>query len=234
MITWEPWQYRDPSVGNPENQPDFALSVILTGRYDDYIRNWAADLKTMPCDKIFFRPMHEMNGNWYPWCGTVNGNRPEEYAAVWRHIRSIFREAGNDKLTWVWSPYAHSVPEATGSEVDVYYPGDGEVDWLGLDGYNWGSTRSWSQWQRFENIFETGYGRLDKLGPGKPLMIAETACAEEGGDKGQWIAETWETLSRRFPRIRAVVWFNINKECDWRISSSYASEESFKTNWCLR
>jgi beta-mannanase len=231
MITWEPWRYHDPSeAGRPENQPDFSLSAILDGKYDDYIRNWAIDLKNMPC-QVFFRPMHEMNGNWYPWSGTVNGNRPEEYKRAWRHIRSIFREVRNERLAWVWSPYTHSVPDEAGNELSLYYPGDRDVDWLGLDGYNWGNSRSWSRWQSFLDIFEKGYECLAKLAPGKPLMIAETGCTEEGGDKGNWIAETWETLKDRFPRIKALIWFNINKECDWRVDSSPESANSFKKNW---
>ena len=231
MLTWEPWRYHDSAdAGKPEDQPDFSLYEILKGRCDAYIRRWAADLAALR-NPILFRPMHEMNGNWYPWCGTVNGNRPEAYVETWRYIRSIFRAEGNDRLIWVWSPYAHSVPDEASNEMGLYYPGDGEVDWLGLDGYNWGDSRPWSRWQSFEEIFHKGYDCLVNLAPEKPIMIAETGCAEEGGDKGMWIAEAAENLIGRFPRIKAVVWFNTNKECDWRIDSSPASADAFRNKW---
>jgi len=226
MITWEPWQWPQEDA-RPEDQPDFSLSEILKGKYDDYIRSWARDLKQIS-GPIFFRPMHEMNGNWYPWCGKVNGNRPEEYIETWRYIRSIFREAQNCQLIWVWSPYAHSVPKESDNEVWRYFPGDGEVDWLALDGYNWGENRKWSTWQSFEEIFEEGYRTLNQLSPGKPFMIAETGCAEEGGSKERWIEEAFSALKNTFPKIKSLVWFNISKECDWRIESSLRSLEAFR------
>ncbi len=214
----------------PENQKDYSLSVLLSGRYDAYIRQWALDLKQLSAP-IFLRPMHEMNGNWYPWCGTANGNRPEDYVAAWRHIRSIFREVGCDKVMWVWSPYSESVPNDAGNAFARYFPGEEEVDCLALDGYNWGSTREWSRWQTFEEVFADGYERLMSLAPGQPLMIAEAGCAEQGGNKGLWIQNAADTLKNRFTRVKALVWFEIDKECDWRIESSRESLISFNTHF---
>jgi beta-mannanase len=231
MITWEPWRPQMlPQYDRPADQPAFSLSAILSGRYDDYIRKWALDLKEIQ-NPIFFRPMHEMNGNWYPWCGNINGNKPAEYIETWRYIRSIFREVKNDRLTWVWSPYVHSVPEEPGNEMGQCFPGIHEVDWLGLDGYNWGTSREWSTWQSFQEIFQNGYDRLMQLAPGKSFMIAEAGCSEEGGDKGKWVEEAFEVLRNRFFRVKALVWFNVDKECDWRIESSPGSANSFKKNW---
>ena len=231
MITWEPWRPHQLSDGaRPEDQPDFSLLSILGGKYDDYILNWAHDLKQLSAP-IFFRPMHEMNGNWYPWCGTANGNKASDYIETWRYMRSIFCKSQNDKLIWVWSPYIHSVPDEPDNDICHYFPGIQEVDWLGLDGYNWGNSREWSRWQRFEEIFENGYDQLTQLAPDKPFMIAEVGCAEEGGDKSQWIEEAFEALRNRFARINAMVWFNIKKECDWRIESSHDSLYSFKKSW---
>jgi beta-mannanase len=227
MITWEPWQL--PGSGRPEDQPEFSLSSILSGKYDDYIWNWALDLKKLRAP-IFFRPMHEMNGNWYPWCGSVNGNKPKECVDAWCHIRSIFRRANNDRLVWVWSPYARSVPDEPDNEIRHHFPGTEEVDWVGLDGYNWGTNKEWSGWQSFRDVFEDGYRRVAQLAPDKPFMIAEVGCAEEGGSKPRWIREAFEALRGRFSRIKIMVWFNINKECDWRIESSQESVTSFRTH----
>ncbi len=231
LITWEPW-YRPqelPGTTRPEDQPDFSLSEILGGRYDDYIWNWALDLKQIS-SSIFFRLMHEMNGNWYPWCGSVNRNKPEEFVEVWCYIKSIFDKIGNDQLIWVWSPYVHSVPNESGNEIWRYYPGLKEVDWVALDGYNWGNTQEWSRWQSFEEIFGNGYDHLTQLAPEKPFMLAEVGCAEEGGDKAKWIKETFRILGDRFPKIKALIWFNVKKECDWRIESSFRSLRTFREN----
>jgi beta-mannanase len=232
MITWEPWQWPQEDA-RPEDQPDYSLSEILKGKYDDYIRSWARDLKQIS-GPIFFRPMHEMNGNWYPWCGGVSGNQPEEYIEAWCYIRSIFNEARNDQLMWVWSPYAHSVPSEPGNELRRYYPGTKEVDWLALDGYNWGNTQTWSNWLGFKEIFEEAYEQLASLAPEKPMMIAEVGCAEEGGNKGDWIEEAFQILKDKFSKINALIWFNTKKECNWRIESSPQSLKAFRKsvkNW---
>ena len=235
MVTWEPWRWPEelPAGIPPEDQPDFSLSAILNGEYDDYIWNWAIDLKRIS-GPLFLRPMHEMNGNWYPWCGTVNGNRPKEYIEVWSYIRSIFTEAKNDHLIWIWSPYVHSVPDEPGNEIWRYYPGSKELDWLALDGYNWGKTQGWSKWRRFNEVFGEAYEKLVSLSPERPMMIAEVGCAEEGGDKGEWIGEAFRVLGDTFSKIKALIWFNIKKECDWRIESSPQSLKAFRKsikNW---
>ena len=235
LITWEPWRWPHelPEGVCREDQPEFSLAMILNGKYDDYLWNWAHDLKQIS-GPIFFRPMHEMNGNWYPWCGGVNGNRPEEYIEAWCYIRSIFSKTINDHLIWVWSPYVHSVPAESDNEIWRYYPGLKEVDWVALDGYNWGNTQTWSNWLGFKEIFEEAYEQLASLAPEKPMMIAEVGCAEEGGNKGDWIEEAFQILKESFPKIEALVWFNIKKECDWRIESSLQSFRAFRkglTDW---
>jgi hypothetical protein len=60
-------------------------------------------------------------------------------------------------------------------------------------------------------------------------MIAETASTEVGGDKRAWIRQGFLTdLPTRFSKVQAVVWFNENKETDWRVNSSASSLEAYK------
>jgi hypothetical protein len=73
----------------------------------------------------------------------------------------------------------------------------------------------------FENIYPLLAAKK------KPILIGEMASAEAGGDKGKWIDEIVPTLRAKYPLIKGVVWFDINKEADWRISSSAASEASY-------
>ena len=61
----------------------------------------------------------------------------------------------------------------------------------------------------------------------KPIIIGEMSSAGTGGDKGKWIDEIIPTLQTSFPLIKCVIWFDINKEADWRISSSAESEAAF-------
>ena len=62
----------------------------------------------------------------------------------------------------------------------------------------------------------------------KPILIGEMASAQAGpGDKAKWIDDIIPALRARFPLIEGIIWFDVNKERDWRISSSPASEASF-------
>lgn len=107
------------------------------------------------------------------------------------------------------------------------YPGDAYVDWMGLDGYNWGIVQTTSTWQTFPAIASRIYSGL--AAKGKPIMIPETASAELGGDKAAWIGAMLPALESTFPAIKALLWFEMNKETDWRIESSAGAQSVFTT-----
>lgn len=172
---------------------------------------------------MFLRWGAEMNGNWYAWSGTKVGNDPTVFVAAWRHIHDIFTAVGVHNAAWVWAPNADSHPGGT----DVtswnswrnYYPGDAYVDWVGIDGYNWGATDSW---QSFGQVVGPVYA--DYAGR-KPIMIAETGSLESGGNKAAWLAEAavWIKAHRS---VMAFVYFDTNQSSsglDWRVDSSAAS-----------
>jgi hypothetical protein len=51
-------------------------------------------------------------------------------------------------------------------------------------------------------------------------MVAETASAEHGGDKATWMSHSRAAIKSRFPQLGAVIWFQDDKETDWRVDSS--------------
>jgi hypothetical protein len=72
----------------------------------------------------------------------------------------------------------------------------------------------------FDEVFGPTYEQLRASDPHKPIMIGETASTEAGGDKAAWITDAWARLTEDYPQIRAITWFNVNKETDWRMNSS--------------
>jgi beta-mannanase len=231
LLTWEPWILPPPGVdpgGWPVNRP-FALARIADGAFDDYVRGWAEALREVG-GPVYLRPMHEMNGDWYPWCGTTNGNAPRDFVRAWRHLHAVFTAAGANNVRWVWCPYVVSVPDRPDNSISAYFPGDQSVDWVGLDGYNWGASRPASCWQRFAEVFDRAYRVVTRLSA-RPVLLAEVGCAEAGGSKAAWLRDARDVLGRSFPRVRAVVWFNVAKECDWRVESSTASLRAFRDAW---
>jgi hypothetical protein len=203
LISWEP------------HHIDFAR--IADGSLDATIIARAKGSKALG-KKFFLDFAAEMNGD-EAW----SGNNAPLYVSAYRHIHDLFVAAGANNVVWAWCPNVTDTPGGNRTTMD-YYPGDAYVDWTGVDGYNWGTTNG-NGWQTFQQVFQDIYPLL--AAKKKPILIGEMASTEAGGDKAKWIDEIIPTLRTRFPLIKGLVWFDINKETDWRISSSLASEASF-------
>jgi hypothetical protein len=214
LVTWEPW------VAGGAIQPDYTLAAIAGGNFDAYISKWGTDLAAWG-KPVMLRFAHEMNGDWYPWCGTINGNQPADYIRAWQHVHRLITAAGASNVTWVWSPNGGGP-----GDMAAMYPGDEYVDVLGLDAYNWGTTQTWSSWLSPEAVYGYWLDQLRAIAPGKQIILAETASTETGGSKADWIAALIPYLKAQ-PDVTAFIWFNLNKETDWRINSSQAAATAF-------
>ena len=227
LLSWEPWNFNNH---DPVNQPAYRLGNIAAGFYDEQIRRWARDLRDFQYP-VLLRPMSEMNGDWTSWSGTVNGNSPADFAPAWRRIHDVFEQEGATNVSWVWAPNRDGSIAAAAKTYDLYYPGDCYVDYIGFSGYNWGTMYNdpwWtSTWQSFEQVFADSYDYMTSR-TSKPVIITETASAEVGGSKEQWISDAFNVLPVRFPRVKVVSWFNVQKETDWRVQSSSSSLLAFR------
>jgi hypothetical protein len=199
---------------------DGDLAAVSSGRADALLRERAEACRAFG-SPIYIRWAAEFND-----ASNACYGRPREFIAAWRRIVSVFRAAGATNVRWVWCPLALEKAWSPADDWRRYYPGDRFVDWVGMDGYNWGTTRSWSKWQSFRDIFAPLYSHYSRR---KPIMICEVASAQAGGDKAQWIREMGAGLAGPFFRVRALVWFQADKENDWRIDSSAASLAAFRS-----
>lgn len=225
-ITWEPMYYKDGK------EIMISHAQLLNGEYDRYIRRFAEDAAKWG-RPVLIRFAHEMNISRYHWGTEENDYGPKNpsiYKRMFRYVVEIFRKAGARNVLWVFCPNAESVPNtsydpsAIWNTVSGYYPGDKYVDILGVDGYNWGTTQKkekhgWeSRWRTFGDIFGPPCSELRAVAPLKPLIVFETATTGHGGSKTEWIADAVSASGRL--GIEAIVWFQSNKEVDWRINSN--------------
>jgi len=212
----------------PARMPDFQLSDVTAGRYDAYIRDFAIGARNWG-RPFFLRFDWEMNGAWFPWGVKVNGNRPAEYVPAWRHVHDIFTSVGATNATWVWCPY---VDIRKKFNLKALYPGGRYVDWTCLDGYNWGpgSPANPQPWRSFEQIFGSTYQRIvTRVAPRKPMILGEIATSDYGGNKAAWIRNALVTLTRSFPKVRGIVYFNENdRNAHWEIEGSPAVIDAFR------
>ncbi len=214
LVTWEPWTWG----GAPVAQPAYSLDRVTAGDFDAYITQWGNGLRDWGYP-VMLRFAHEMNGNWYPWAEGVNGNEAGDYVAAWRHVHDVVAATGATNVQWVWAP---NVPYWGSTPLSGLYPGSAYVDIVGLDGYNWGTSQSWSVWTSPQDLFGQGLSELRTLAPGKQILITETASSELGGSKADWNTALVSYLNAQAD-VTGFVWFHLNKEVDWRINSSPAS-----------
>ena len=216
------------------------LDAINAGQADARIVTMARGIKSVG-QVVLMEPAWEMNGNWaFAWQGVENGGAagPAKYVAAWRRIVDIFRREGADNVRWVWNPnvgnaltHAASGPGHWNWYAN-YYPGDSYVDYVGAHGFN--APRVWGgAWQSFKTMTDGDaadrmLSDLTARYPHKPILIGEFATDEGAGDaKAAWIREAY-TAMRAHPNVAGAVWFNMNKEADWRINSSASALAAFR------
>ena len=204
LVNWEP------------DNIDF--DKIISGALDSTISKRADGAKAL--GKLFFLDFAAEMNEGEGW----GGHRPSKYIAAYRHIHDVFVARGATNVVWAWCP---NVTDSEGApSMMSYYPGDQYVDWTGVDGYNWGTSDPDFTWQSFKDTFSATYAKL--AAKGKPVIIAETASDEVGGSKAAWIAGIVPALKTKFPLIKAVVWFDVDKERHWQINSSASSLTAYQ------
>lgn len=230
VLTWEPMYYA--RVDGTETT--IPAARIVGGDYDVYLEEFAREAAAWG-RPLIIRFAHEMNLSRYHWGGSkeeFGPASPDRYRAMWRRVVDVFRRARATNVRWAFSPNCESVPgggnpaAAPWNTASAYYPGDDYVDLVGMDGYNWGETQTperhgWrSTWRGFAETFGGLHTQLRALAPDKPVYVFETASAATGGNKAAWLAELARVA--RSWNLRAVVWFQVSKEVDWRIQTGVA------------
>ena len=122
---------------------------------------------------FMFRPLHEMNGNWFWWCVNQGGATLSKQTMVdfWQFFyKLVTEELGIDNAVWVYSPNYNS---GSLSDVLYAYPGDEYVDIVGCDWYTSGSYEINSD-DSYVKVMSTGKpAALTEVGPGGSLEIKD-------------------------------------------------------------
>ena len=208
------------------------LPLINRGKFDEFFRQWARDAKK-DGRRVLLRFGFEFNGNWFTWSGDAVA-----FVAAWRRAYDIFQQVGATNVEWVWAPNVVSVPDTAENDMHRYYPGDAYVDWIGVDGYNFGDDYDlWHKWQSFEEIFDDVLTDFQVRYRDRPVMITEFGCAPgKPGQREQWIRAAYESL-RRWPQVKAAIWFNYDKhrerEPNWRIDVTPESLRTFNETFAV-
>lgn len=188
---------------------NISLANIASGRYDAYLRSYAAAVKAYG-SRVILSFGHEMNGRWYSW--GYQHTSPKVFVEAWRHIVTVFRTAGANNALWLWTvniiDKSVPIPDPT-----PWWPGSRYVNWVGIDGYYYLPSQSFAQ------VFGPTIVAVLKL-TNDPIIIAETGAAPTAGQSAK-INDLFGGI--RSYGLKGFVWFDENTQGRiWRITSQAA------------
>jgi beta-mannanase len=220
-LTWESWSWADSKDGSPvPTQPAYSPRRIASGSYDSYIRSMAAQVKSVKCPMIM-RLDQEANGFWYPWGDATPGmqNTPADYVAMWRHVWTVFEQAGVRNVAWMWSPN-YLTAGSTHNNIATLYPGDRYVDMVGIDGY----VRDASDDPA--TLFDQTLTSLATFASAKPWVVAETGVSSKDNQASR--TKTLLDSIAANPKLRGVIYFDRKTVSnDWTVTASPGSAQAF-------
>jgi mannan endo-1,4-beta-mannosidase len=185
-----------------------SMGAIASGRYDRYLRSYAADVRAYG-KPVMLSFGHEMNGYWFPW--GYRNVRPGQFVAAWRHIVSLFRAVRTDNVTWLWTVNIIALNGRIPNP-RPWWPGSSYVNVIGIDGYYF--KPSWS----FAPLFGPTIRAVRAI-TRDPIILAETGAGQAAGQAAK-IADLFAGI--RAYGLLGFVWFDSVAIQDWRLENSAA------------
>lgn len=197
-------------------EPNEGLAEV---RDSSYLRAWARDAARCKCP-IFLRWASEMNGPW-----TKYGGDPQLYKDRFALVSSIMKQEAPN-VAMVWTPFAEPA-----KFIPLYYPGDGWVDWVGVNIYSVyihnGDVKRPSADEDPVAFLQVVYNLYAEK---KPIHISEYAatiyCKGSAQDTVEWAIEKtkrfYTALREQFPRVKSVNWFCLDTVQAGLASNNYS------------
>ncbi len=182
---------------------------VIDGLWDDQIRKYARAFKEFS-HPILFRVNNEMNTDWCTYSGVVTMQDPDIYKQVHSRIYHIFQEEGVDNVIWIFNPQFGNYPPASFNHYMNYYPGNDQIQMLGVTKYNTGNyffELYHEEWTDFKPAFDELNHLYSQTFSDLPWIVTEFASSSYGGDKAKWMEEMFTHIGD-YKNIKAAVWFN--------------------------
>jgi hypothetical protein len=210
------------------------LERIIQGNFDSLIQKWAKGMEELSFP-ILVHLFPQFNVGSHPW--SVENNRMDNafIRDAFRHIARKIEEDGVKHIQWVWGPYVFPSPSAGWNDRwDEAYPGDAYVDFISLEGLDFGESGKISFPLSFEQLFVTPIHRIQTFAPQKPILLTEVATSQQGKERQRWIRHMARMLSQQFPMVRAMIWYHHAEVPNWRLREedrpSFQNLDSTLTN----
>lgn len=204
------WHPRNPLTGGDAwdvSSKNVVASILPGGEKHEYFMGWlknAADyLASFRTEDgasvpVIWRPWHEHTGSWFWWgqdlCTT------EQYKALWEMTYEYMNvERGLDNLVWAYSPGAGGL---TPEKFAERYPGDGIVDVVGFDCYQYGTDEQYIA--DMKNALEVSAAFAKEHGN----ILAVTETGYEGIPEEKWWTSVLYPSVKDYPVAYVLTWRN--------------------------
>jgi hypothetical protein len=174
-------------------EPPFNDAQILSGNFDATLKAFATAASKYS-GQIKMPLNEEVNcDNSNPWGAGYKGNTTASVIAAYQHEYTLIKSIAPQ----VQIGYSVNNGSCYGlGGLTAYYPGANYVDFIGLDGFNFGG-QTWAQ------VFDTAITQLQPLG--KPIWITSEGS---GANESQFISETFAGAQKY--NLSGFLYFNSN------------------------
>lgn len=215
---------------------------ILRGKYDNYFKKLASDIKAYG-KPVLFRLNNEMNSDWVSYCGQVTLMDPDIFSLTWERMAKILKDEGCDNILYIFNPTGKTYPFCNWGEDLCYLPSLKYVQILGLTYYEYNNYTNDEKPQSFFELYSWLYEKNIPQFKKYPAIISEFACGAGGETTGEayrnkdsqaeWVKEAFTQLNHLrsdefINQIKGAVWFDANDYYNDQVKNLLVLNE-FKT-----
>lgn len=233
-----------------QSVPDVAMLTVASGTtwrntanagpgstlYNNIVR-WAQTIKSRP-GTLLLAYHHEPEAH-----ASAGLGSPADFIAAYRHVWSIFRAQGVTNVKWVWQMTAYSFKAKPSDRryAANWYPGDGYVDVVGADGYNWrncdGHNGAWTPMSGFADpvlAFAKAHG--------KTVSLPEFGAPQDSR-RAAWLQDATSYMAAHKGQLSSAFYFNrgaahpangcswlLNRQSEFDAFRSAATNPNFRTS----
>lgn len=220
---------------------------ILRGKYDDYFKKLASDIKAYG-KPVLFRLNNEMNSDWVSYCGQVTLMDPDIFSLTWERMAKILKDEGCDNILYIFNPTGKTYPFCNWGEDLCYLPSLKYVQILGLTYYEYNNYTNGEEPQSFYELYNWLYEKNTPQFKKYPAIISEFACGAGGETTGKayrnkdtqanWVVEAFDLLNSyrtddMVNQIKGAVWFDANDYYGNQVKNLLVLDE-YKTSGTIK
>ena len=192
------------------------------------IVTWADRMRDWP-GTAYFSFNHEPSN-----AKNIPNGTASDYVAAWDRMREVFDQEGAGNVQWVWIMGTYPFASGPTNRVypDAWYPGDDQVDVLGIDVYNAAGCHG-AEWQSFAQE-AAGFQAFAEKHPGVPVMVTEFGSYDDPADptrKAEWLADAQADLATWHGLVGVLTYDGadpFDPNCSWWVDSSQPSLDAYR------